>query len=89
MIQASIVLNYLNISLGFGPFQNVDVNESWQAVSGLWELEWPDQVDLVTRELPVVYDTIKEVVPNLWSELNPDVSQLLSHIIFLNSFKDF
>ena len=60
---------------GFGPFQNVEVNESWQAVSSLWELEWPSQVELVTRELPVVYDTIKQVVPKLWEELKPDVSQ--------------
>ena len=53
----------------------MEVNESWQAVSSLWELEWPSQVELVTRELPVVYDTIKQVVPKLWEELKPDVSQ--------------
>ena len=60
--------------LGFGPFQDVDVNESWQTVSGLWQHTLPSNVKLVTRELPVVYDVVKEQVAKLRDEFKPDVN---------------
>lgn len=60
---------------GFGPFQNVPRNESWLAVSGLWDEDLPPSIQLVTRELPVVYDIVKSEVDKLWLEENPDVSK--------------
>jgi hypothetical protein len=42
-------------------------------VSGLWEESFPSNVKLVTRELPVIYDVVKEEVNKLWREENPDV----------------
>ena len=62
---------------GFGPFQNVPRNESWLAVSGLWEEEIPPAIKLVTRELPVIYDVVRAEVDKLWSEEKPDVCSLL------------
>lgn len=59
---------------GFGPFQNVAVNESWLAVSQLWDHDWPANIKLVTRELPVVYDVVKMEVSNLWETEKPDVT---------------
>lgn len=65
---------YKVVVTGFGPFQGVPVNESWKAVSGLWEENLPSQIRLVTRELPVVYNIAKGEVEKLWHEENPDVS---------------
>lgn len=58
---------------GFGPFQGVPRNESWLAVSGLWNEPMPAEVKLVTRELEVVYDVVKREVPRLWKEEQPDL----------------
>ncbi len=62
---------------GFGPFQNVPRNESWQAVSGLWSEPFPPEIKLITRELEVVYDVVKEAIPRLWEEEKPDVNTAL------------
>lgn len=66
---------------GFGPFQGVPRNESWLAVSGLWNESMPEDIKLVTRELDVVYDVVKTEVPKLWKEENPDVIYLFLIII--------
>lgn len=58
---------------GFGPFQNVAVNESWLTVSKLWDMDWPNELRLVTRELPVVYEIAKSEIKKLWTEEKPDV----------------
>jgi len=65
--------NFKVVVTGFGPFQGVPRNESWLAVSGLWSDPLPPEIKLVTRELDVVYDVVKEQVPKLWKEENPDV----------------
>lgn len=65
--------SYKVVVTGFGPFQGVPVNESWRAVSGLWDENLPTQIRLITRELPVVYDIVKNEVEKLWTEHNPDV----------------
>jgi pyrrolidone-carboxylate peptidase len=70
---ASTPRTYKVVVTGFGPFQNVPENESWLAVTGLWNEKFPDGVKLVTRELPVVYDVVKKVVPGLWESEKPDV----------------
>jgi hypothetical protein len=36
-------------------------------------MEWPSQIKLVTRELPVVFDVVHEQVNKLWDEEKPDV----------------
>ena len=59
---------------GFGPFQNVQRNESWLAVSGLWDEDIPPSISLVTRELPVIYDIVKKEVDKLWENEKPDVN---------------
>lgn len=69
--------SYKVVVTGFGPFQNVPVNESWRAVSGLWNEEIPAQIKLVTRELPVVYDIVRTEIENIWKTEQPDVTHLL------------
>ncbi len=66
---------------GFGPFQNVPENESWLAVSGLWNEALPSSIRLVTRELPVVYDIVKREVPALWDAEKPDVRNTMLYIL--------
>lgn len=70
---------YKVVVTGFGPFQGVPRNESWLAVSGLWNEPMPDDIKLVTRELDVVYDVVKSAVPKLWQEENPDVLDSFIH----------
>lgn len=65
--------SYKVVVTGFGPFQGVPRNESWLAVSGLWDEPLPADIKLVTRELPVVYDVVKNEIPKLWREEIPDV----------------
>ena len=52
------------------------MNFSWETVKHLWSLEWPNNIKLITRQLPVIYDIVYEQVPQLWKELNPDVKAL-------------
>lgn len=73
--------SYKVVVTGFGPFQGVPRNESWLAVSGLWNDPLPPEIKLVTRELPVVYDVIKEEIPKLWREESPDVTFAKSQLI--------
>ena len=73
MTSAENLRTYKVVVTGFGPFQGVSINESWLAVSGLWEENLPTQVKLVTRELPVVYSVVKNEVLKLWETENPDV----------------
>ena len=39
-------------------------------------MEWPSRIRLVTRELPVIYDTVKKEVNKLWDEEKPDVNEI-------------
>jgi pyroglutamyl-peptidase len=64
---------YTVLVTGFGPFQGFPVNFSWETVKNLWCLDWPENVKLITRELPVIYDSVFQIVPQLWSEIKPDV----------------
>lgn len=66
--------NFKVVVTGFGPFQGVPVNESWRAVSALWQEKLPAQIKLITRELPVVYDIVRQHVEDLWDQENPDVN---------------
>lgn len=56
---------------GFGPFGEHDVNASWVAVQELQRLGLKDDIELVTKCLPVLYDTVDTTVPVLWKEHDP------------------
>lgn len=59
---------------GFGPFGHHTVNASWVAVSGLKKLGVEHnarQVPLEAKEIPVVYDIVSSVVPQLYERFNP------------------
>ena len=59
---------------GFGPFGHHKVNASWAAVCGLKKLgvEYKStEVALETREIPVAYDIVSSVVPQLYERFNP------------------
>eukprot|EP00057_Strongylocentrotus_purpuratus_P032198 XP_786904.2 PREDICTED: pyroglutamyl-peptidase 1 [Strongylocentrotus purpuratus] len=56
---------------GFGPFGEHEVNASWVAVQELERLGLKDDVQLVVKELPVIYDSVAITVPALWKEYNP------------------
>ncbi len=62
---------------GFGPWQGFPINESSVCVQNLWDLKWPSNIKLITRELPVVYDIVKSEVPKLWTDFTPDVGALI------------
>ncbi|KAK3098217.1 hypothetical protein FSP39_017294, partial [Pinctada imbricata] len=63
--------------LGFGPFGEHKVNASWVAVQRLAEFGVKDDVELVTREIPVDYDMVKEIICSLWEEEKPDLVVLV------------
>lgn len=56
---------------GFGPFKGHDVNASWVAVKELSNLGIDGNTDLIIYEIPVVYETVKKIVPDLWKKHSP------------------
>jgi len=66
---------------GFGPFRDHVVNASWQAVRLIPDrgIALPSNipsgthVKIVACEVPVIYDTVAEVVPKLWEQHKPNV----------------
>jgi len=60
-------------SNGFGPFEGHPVNASWEAVKELSKRDFPDGVNLHTKDIPVEYLYVEEEIPNLEKELNPDL----------------
>ncbi|KXJ10314.1 pyroglutamyl-peptidase 1 [Exaiptasia diaphana] len=56
---------------GFGPFGPHKVNSSMVAVKGLVESDITNLIDLVTEELPVIYEYVQNEVPNLWKKHKP------------------
>lgn len=61
---------------GFGPFGEHKVNASWVAIQELSKKEIPG-VNLVAHEIPVVYETVKKLLPQLWEQHKP---QLVIHV---------
>lgn len=57
---------------GFGPFRDIKVNASWQAVQLVPEQHF-DDVEIVIKEIPVAYDAVNTLVPQLWEKYNPVV----------------
>ncbi|XP_012262130.1 pyroglutamyl-peptidase 1 [Athalia rosae] len=58
---------------GFGPFGSYKINASWAAVEELMKLDINDlgNIVLVTKEIPVIYEAVSTIVPQLISELKP------------------
>lgn len=59
---------------GYGPFADHKVNSSWVVVKELQSMGVVHQgrsMPLVIKEIPVIYDTVHEEVPKLWSEHKP------------------
>ena len=63
---------------GFGPFGVHAVNASMETVKLLTSLDVERElgIRLVTREIPVVYDYVQNMVPQLWELYQPKVLQL-------------
>lgn len=62
---------------GFGPFGEHTVNASWIAVQELEKLGLGDSVDLHVYEIPVEYQTVQRLIPELWAKHSP---QLVVHV---------
>ncbi|XP_053321699.1 pyroglutamyl-peptidase 1 [Spea bombifrons] len=59
---------------GFGPFGEHAVNASWVAVKELEKLGLGDEVDLIVHEIPVEYQTVQRLIPELWKKYHPVLS---------------
>ncbi|KAM9330572.1 pyroglutamyl-peptidase 1 [Gastrophryne carolinensis] len=57
---------------GFGPFGEHKVNASWVAVQELEKLGLGDRVDLQVYEIPVEYQAVQRLIPDLWTKHNPE-----------------
>lgn len=58
---------------GFGPFGDHTINASWEAVKELRKMGVTHNVKLITHEIPVEYQTVKQLIPNLWNQHSPDL----------------
>lgn len=57
---------------GFGPFRDYKKNPSWTAVEKLQQIGLENSdFNLITQEVPVVYEKVREVVPMLWEKYKP------------------
>ncbi|KAH9519099.1 Pyroglutamyl-peptidase 1 [Bulinus truncatus] len=58
--------------LRFGPFKGHKVNASWVSVQELYKIGLGlDQIELVIVEIPVIYEEVKKIIPELWKKYNP------------------
>ncbi|XP_050044217.1 pyroglutamyl-peptidase 1 isoform X1 [Dermacentor andersoni] len=57
---------------GFGLFRDYGHNSSNEVVKALAKTGIPG-TRLVTKEVPVEYDTVSSVVPQLWEDIKPDL----------------
>lgn len=63
------------IATGFGPFGIHLKNASWEAVKLLQHMNLESEcgIKLITKEIPVAYDEIDKIVPELWKQHKPVV----------------
>ena len=77
-VETDILINFDGFSWflvsGFGPFGEHRVNASWETVKLLAKKGLGNDIDLVTYEIPVEYDTVRKVLPTYWEKHAPDVS---------------
>lgn len=62
---------------GFGPFGSHEVNASWVAVQELKKVGLGSDANLVVEEIPVEYNVVQKVVPQLWEKHCP---KLVVHV---------
>lgn len=56
---------------GFGLFRDHQLNPSWECIrDGRLQIDRP-QVNLITKQIDVCYDTVNHVVDSLWTEYKP------------------
>lgn len=73
---------------GFGPFGIHRKNASWEAVKLLPHMNVEEECDvsLVVAEIPVAYDEVDQLVPELWQKHKPIVTQtLLTEIVYFDN----
>ena len=61
---------------GFGPFDDYEVNSSWEAARLLPTMGLRargEEVVVVAKEIRVSYKEVKERIPALWEEIKPDL----------------
>jgi len=58
---------------GFGPFATHTVNASWESVKELSKIGLSDDVNLITMEIPVEYQTVNKRIPMLWKQYSPNL----------------
>ncbi|XP_018425317.1 PREDICTED: pyroglutamyl-peptidase 1 isoform X1 [Nanorana parkeri] len=58
---------------GFGPFGEHAVNASWVAVQELEKAGLQDGINLHVYEVPVEYQTVQRLIPDLWMKHNPEL----------------
>jgi len=58
---------------GFGPFGSHSINASTVAVQELSKVGLGDEIELVTLEMPVVYEDVKATIPSLWRQYHPSL----------------
>ena len=59
---------------GFGPFHQHKVNASWEAVKDLVSLgvkHKGEEIPVEIREVPVIYEIVSKLIPELWDEFKP------------------
>ena len=62
---------------GFEPFASHKINASWVAVNEMSQSGGlGDDINLIVQEIPVVYDTVGKVIPQLWNEYRPKVCNM-------------
>ncbi|KAM5194849.1 pyroglutamyl-peptidase 1 [Mantella aurantiaca] len=61
------------VATGFGPFGEHVVNASWVAVQELKKIGLGDGVDLHVHEVPVEYETVQRLIPELWVKYKPEL----------------
>ncbi|KAI4466962.1 protease family c15 pyroglutamyl-peptidase i-related [Holotrichia oblita] len=64
--------NHVVLITGFGPFHGHNVNASWEAVK-LVPSESIKEADVIVQEIPVIYNVVDSVVPQLWEKYNPSL----------------
>ena len=61
-------------AVGFEPFSTHVINASWVAVKEMSDTGGlGEDINLVVRELPVCYNKVQKLVPELWKRYQPKV----------------
>lgn len=74
---------------GFGPFGIHSKNASWEAVKLLPHMNIEEECDisLVIVEIPVAYDDVDQIVPQLWEKYKPIVIFIFISIVVDDFFQ--